>query len=161
MASKKLRDRNADEGDGLSVDMSPMIDMVFLLLIFFIVTANLVVVKMDKRVEVPVATKSTPQKKKTGRIVINVYGDERNPGGARYSMGDTNFTPFEDDDAAIFEYIKKQKDKMEGSVKPQLHLRGDRNTEFRHCRRIIRIAAEAGVDQVIFASYATNKAYPN
>ncbi|GHC42944.1 ExbD/TolR family protein [Roseibacillus persicicus] len=160
MASKKLRAANADEGDGLAVDMSPMIDMVFLLLIFFIVTANLVVVKMDKRVEVPVAEHSSPQEKKTGRIVINVYGDDAMAeAGGRYSMGDEKFTPFPDDDAAILEYIKEQKNKMEGTVKPQLHLRGHRNVEFKHCRRIIRIAAEAGVDQVIFASYASSKAY--
>lgn len=158
---------NADEGEGLAVDMSPMIDMVFLLLIFFIVTANLVVVKMDKRVEVPVAGNSTPQEKKTGRIVINVYGEGvsksgeslEHPEGARFSMGDQNFTPFADDDAAILEYIKEQKEKMEGTMKPQLHLRGHRGVEFKHCRRIIRIAAEAGVDQVIFASYAKNPNY--
>lgn len=167
MASKRLRTANSQEEEGLRVDMSPMIDMVFLLLIFFVVTANLVVVKMDKRVEVPVAENSSPQEKKTGRIVINVYGEgvdkEGNslshPSGARYSMGDQNFTPFEDDDQAIFEYIKEQKDKMEGTVKPQLHLRGHRGVEFKHCRRIIRIAAEAGVDQVVFASYATSNAY--
>ena len=81
MASKKLRSLNADEGDGLSVDMSPMIDMVFLLLIFFIVTANLVVVKQDVRVEVPVADASSTQEKKTGRIVINVYGEGVNSQG--------------------------------------------------------------------------------
>ena len=167
MASKRLRAANAEEGDGLAVDMSPMIDMVFLLLIFFIVTANLVVVKMDKRVEVPVAENSTPAEKTVGRIVINVYGDgvgekgeviER-PDGARYSMGDQNFTPFADDDAAIFEFIKEEKDKMDGTLKPQLHIRGHRGVEFKYVRRIIRIAAEAGVDQVIFASYGNNNAY--
>ncbi|MBK1832570.1 ExbD/TolR family protein [Roseibacillus ishigakijimensis] len=161
MASKKLRAQNANQGDELSVDMSPMIDMVFLLLIFFIVTANLVVVKMDKRVEVPVAENSSPQEKKTGRIVINVYGDGGREDGVRYSMGDGDFTPIADDDAAIREYIEEQKNKMDGTVKPQLHLRGHRNTEFKHCQRVIALAAEVGVDQVVFASYATAKAYAN
>lgn len=167
MASKRLRAANSKEEEGLAVDMSPMIDMVFLLLIFFIVTANLVVVKMDKRVQVPVAENSSPQEKKTGRIVINVYGEGvdkdgnslAHPSGARFSIGDQTFTALPDDDEAIFEYIKEQKDKMEGTLKPQLHLRGHRGVEFKHCRRIIRIAAEAGVDQVIFASYASSNAY--
>lgn len=167
MASKRLRAANSKGEEGLAVDMSPMIDMVFLLLIFFIVTANLVVVKMDKKVQVPVAENSSPQEKKTGRIVINVYGEGvdkegkplSHPSGARFSIGDASFTPLPDDDAAILEYIKDQKDALEGTVKPQLHLRGHRGVEFKHCRRIIRIAAEAGVDQVIFASYASNNAY--
>lgn len=167
MASKRLRAQNADTGDELSVDMSPMIDMVFLLLIFFIVTANLVVVKMDKRVEVPVAEASETAEKSNGRIVINVYGEGVNKAGkslshesgARYSLGDEKFTALPDDDQQIFQYIKDQKESMEGSVTPQLHLRGHRGVEFKHCRRIIRIAADAGVDQVVFASYASAKQY--
>lgn len=135
-----------------------MIDMVFLLLIFFIVNANLIVVKMDKRVEVPVAKNSSKQEKATGRIVINVYGDEHEANG-RFRMEDGE-TPFADD-AALLEYIKDAVDAMAGSVKPQIHLRGDRNTEFKHCRRVIRIAAEAGIDQVVFASYGNMSQYSN
>ena len=73
-------------------------------------------------------------------------------------MGDVDSTPFADD-AAILEFIKEKKNEMEGSVTPQLHLRGHRGVEFKYCRQVIQIAAEAGVDQVIFASYATPKAY--
>ena len=156
MASKKLRAANANAGDDLQVDMSPMIDMVFLLLIFFIVNANLIVVKMDKKVEVPIAMNSGKQESALGRIVINVYGDQYESGG-RYRDAD-GVNPFADD-AAILQYITDEKDKMKGSVTPQLHLRGDRNTEFKHCRRVIRIAAEAGVDQVVFASYGNPNQY--
>lgn len=156
MATKKLRTFNADSGDELKIDMSPMIDMVFLLLIFFIVNASVVVVKMDKKVEVPVASNSSPQEEKLGRIVINVYG-EKDIADGRYRMEDGE-TPFADDQA-IIQYIKEAKDKMAGSVVPKLHLRGHRNTEFKHARRVIRLAAEAGVDQVVFAAYATSKQY--
>lgn len=155
MASKRLRAVNANEGEGLAVDMSPMIDMVFLLLIFFLVNASLVIVKMDKRVQVPIAENSTPQEKKIGRIVVNVYGDEME--GTRF-RDEEGVTPFADD-AAILQYITDAKDKMAGSVTPQLHLRADRNTDFKHARRVIQIAAEAGVNQVIFASYASPNQY--
>lgn len=167
MASKRLRNQNANQGEDLAVDMSPMIDMVFLLLIFFIVTANIIIVKQDIKVEVPIAAHSTSQKKKTGRIVINVYGEGVNnegdsvarDDGARYSMADQDFTPFEDDDASILQFIKDEKEKMIGTVTPQIHLRGHRGVEFKHVRRIIRIAAEAGVDQVVFASFVKNPNY--
>ena len=76
MASKKLRSAQEGEHDDTQVDMSPMIDMVFLLLIFFLVNATLIIVKMDKRVKVPIAKFSTKQESKLGRIVMNVYGDE-------------------------------------------------------------------------------------
>jgi biopolymer transport protein ExbD len=72
MSSKKLRNTQAGEGEELKVDMSPMIDMVFLLLIFFIVNASIVIVKMDKKVKIPIAVNAKKQESKKGRIVITV-----------------------------------------------------------------------------------------
>ena len=48
----------ADDGDELAIDMSPMIDMVFLLLIFFLVNATMIIVKQDAAVKPPVARSS-------------------------------------------------------------------------------------------------------
>jgi biopolymer transport protein ExbD len=73
MASKRLRGK-AEENDA-TVDMSPMIDMVFLLLIFFIVNATAIIVQTDPKVLPPVADHSDLQKEGTGRIVINVWKD--------------------------------------------------------------------------------------
>ncbi|MDP0491230.1 MAG: biopolymer transporter ExbD [Verrucomicrobiota bacterium JB023] len=155
MASKKLRSAmSGDEGE-LKVDMSPMIDMVFLLLIFFVVTASFVVVEMDPTVEVPVALDASPQDEARGRIVVNVYADDDSDEG-RYKMEDG--TPFADDEA-IKQFIQEEKDKVAATIQPKLHLRGDRNVEFKHCRRVIQVAASVGVDQVVFASYATSNKY--
>jgi len=75
MASKKLHRAAAGSNDELQVDMSPMIDMVFLLLIFFIVASTVIVVKQDPEVEPPVAKYSKKAKDGKGRIVINVRQD--------------------------------------------------------------------------------------
>ena len=76
MSSTKLRSTQQQQEDDTQVDMSPMIDMVFLLLIFFIVNATLIIVEMDKRVQVPIARYSEKQNDKMGRIVVNVYSDD-------------------------------------------------------------------------------------
>lgn len=155
MSSKKLRSAQAGGGDELKIDMSPMIDMVFLLLIFFLVNASLVIVKMDKRVKIPVATASDRQAEKLGRIVINVYGDEHAAEG-RFRMEDGK-TVFPSDEE-MEQFIKEEKEKWEGEgVVPKIHLRGDRDSLFKYSRRVIRTAAKAGVNQVIFVSYATDK----
>ena len=152
MSSKKLRAAQGGAGDDLKVDMSPMIDMVFLLLIFFLVNASLVIVKMDKRVVIPIAKNSNRQSEKLGRIVINVYGDEHAPEG-RFRMEDGKTVFGSDDD--MEEYIKEAKVKMDASgVVPKIHLRGDKDSLFKYSRRVIRVAAKAGVSQVIFVSYA-------
>ena len=146
MASKRLQQLVND--DEQSVDMSPMIDMVFLLLIFFLVNSNLAIVKLDDRVEVPVAEDASPQETSNGRIVINVYQD----GTFKNENLDLTFQ----NDADIEDYINNQRERMVAfGHEPVLHLRGHRKAVFRHSRRVIRSSAAAGVDDVKFATYVS------
>jgi biopolymer transport protein ExbD len=147
--SHKLREAQSASDDTCTLDMSPMIDMVFLLLLFFLVNATLVVVKLDKEVHVPVAVHSRPAEDAKGRIVVNIYKD-----GDLY----TERTELLPDDEAIFQLIKTEKEANDlKGYKSKLHLRGDKEAVFKHCRRVIRIAARAQVDQVVFAVYVTDK----
>jgi biopolymer transport protein ExbD len=128
------------------MDMSPMIDMVFLLLIFFIVNATAIIVQTDPKVRPPVASNSKPQQVKEGRIVVNVRPD------GTFTAED--FKVVLPDEAAIKDMVEKLKarnDKL--GVTSKLHLRGDKETVFRYCRTAIRGAALAGVDQVVFAVF--------
>lgn len=146
MASKKLRASATGNEDELKVDMSPMIDMVFLLLIFFIVASTVIVVKQDPEVKPPIAKNSKAAKDGKGRIVINIRED----GTFR---GEISTTEFPDADA-IEDFVKKQKAVEEGKgLTPIIHLRGDKNVSFKHVRTVIRAAAKAGVDNVVFSVY--------
>ena len=155
MASKKLRGTQSGSEEEMKIDMSPMIDMVFLLLIFFLVNATLIVVKMDKNVVIPIAGKAEPQEDANGRIVINVYGDEHAAKGGRFRAEDgVVFT----EDQAMEQYIAEKKEEMESrSYTPKIHLRGDKDALFKYNRRVIRVAAQAGVNEVIFVSYTNSK----
>ncbi len=155
MSSKKLRATQIGDGEELKVDMSPMIDMVFLLLIFFIVNASIVIVKMDKTVKIPIAVHAKKQESKKGRIVINVYG-EADSGDGRFRDASGNLVF--DTDEAMKEFITKEKEKIEErGVVPRIHLRGHKDSLFKYSRRVIRVAAAAGVNEVIFVSYQTDK----
>ena len=149
MASKKLQSaRNLPEEEG-KIDMSPMIDMVFLLLIFFIVNATAIIVKTDPKVLPPVAKNSKPAENGQGRIVINVRQDGTYTNDVLEIMAD---------EADIFDLVKTEKEKIEAlGLEPKLHLRGDAEAVFKFSRTAIRAAAQAGVDQVIFAVYQTHK----
>ena len=160
MSYKKLRATQAGDGEDLKVDMSPMIDMVFLLLIFFIVNAALIVVKMDKKVTVPIAKYSTKQVSKLGRIVINVYNDKEtaDPKAPGRFKNETSKIVFVDDDAMI-EFIEKAATPWkDAGVVPRIHLRADESVQFTYVRRVIRNAAKAGVNEVIFVSYPRKQA---
>lgn len=149
MASSKLRKAASGEEDEAKVDMSPMIDMVFLLLIFFIVNATAIIVQTDPDVLPPVAKNSKRQEDGRGRIVINVRND------GTYTNEKLELM---EDEKAIVDLVKEEKDKIIPlGIVPKLHLRGDQDAVFRYSREAIRAAAEAGVDQVVFAVYQTHK----
>lgn len=145
MASK-LRSAAAEPEAECALDMSPMIDMVFLLLIFFIVNATAIIVKTDPTVRPPVAVNSKRQEDGRGRIVVNIQPD------GRYTAED--FNTFLPDDTAITDYVKKGKERNEQmALSSKLHLRGDKESVFRYSRTAIRAAAAAGVSEVVFSVY--------
>ena len=147
--SSKLRNATAGDDDECALDMSPMIDMVFLLLIFFVVNSSQTIVKQDSDVKPPIASYGKKQEDKKGRIVVNVYKD-----GSFKTEQEVELSTDED----IFDMIVKAKEKNDLlSYKSKLHLRGDKDAVFKHSRRVISISAKAGVDQVMFATYVTDK----
>jgi biopolymer transport protein ExbD len=149
MASSKIRKAAAAQEDEAKVDMSPMIDMVFLLLIFFIVNATAIIVQTDPDVLPPVAKNSKRQEDGRGRIVINVRQD------GTYTNEKLELMETEAD---IVDLVKRMKEEIIPlGIVPKLHLRGDQDAVFRYSREAIRAAAEAGVDQVVFAVYQTHK----
>lgn len=151
MASKKLRS-SSNYDDDMKVDMSPMIDMVFLLLIFFIVNATAIIVQTDPKVLPPVAKHSLKQKEGRGRIVVNVWADGTYTNEALVKL---------DGEDAITDLVEEERKKIEAlGLKPKLHLRGDQNAVFKHSRVAIRAAAAAGVIEVVFAVYQTHKGLP-
>lgn len=146
MASSKLRETRSPEDEQAKLDMSPMIDMVFLLLIFFIVNATAIIVKTDPEVSPPVAKNSKRQEDGRGRIVINVRQDGTFTG--------EKFNVILADDKDIVDLVKRERDKIIPlGIVPKLHLRGDHEAVFKYSRTAVRAAAEAGVDQVVFAVY--------
>ena len=100
------------KGSDLKTDLSPMIDLVFLLLIFFMVTANLVTFKKDPRVVVPVASDAVVPELIEGRVVMNVLQDG--------SIVDTEGKVMSTSELEQFMSQAKAK-----NAKTRLHLRAD------------------------------------
>lgn len=127
------------------VDISPMIDLVFLLLIFFMIAATAITYKKDKRVLIPVATASKVPELVEGRIVINVYND----GTIRDESGTKTYT--EDDVERVMAAAKGK------SPNTRLHLRADRRATHEQVKKVINASARGGVNNVIFSTYVTDK----
>lgn len=152
MASRKLRALNAKDEKEAEMDMSPMIDMVFLLLIFFIVVSTPLVVTVDPEVKPAVAFNAVKPENSNGRIVLNIRG-EKDYRKSKFKEEDGGKMETE---AEIAEYIEaevKRINALNSEYTPKLHLRGDKEAVFEYSQIAIAAAARARVNNIIFSVY--------
>ncbi|MDF1657794.1 MAG: biopolymer transporter ExbD [Verrucomicrobiales bacterium] len=150
MASEKLKaaieSLNEEE---LQMDMSSMIDLVFLLLIFFMVSSHLIIVEIDKRVNPPTAANAQVAKNATGRVVVNILAD-----GSIWGQGEQELPTME----AIEDYVRNQRERNDNNNVPtRLNLRADEEVDTRIIKKVVQASGEAGVNDVIFGSYVVER----
>lgn len=133
-----------------AVDSSSMIDMVFQLLLFFMVSSRLLLNTIDPAIELPVASNAKPPEEHAGRIVIHVYEDGGFGGKNRAEepLADT---------VAIRNYVQEKTAQMEGGVKPKILLRGDKASLVKYSKQVVKAAGEAGVNTIIFSAFPSGK----
>ncbi len=66
------RDRN---GEKIEIQMAPMVDIVFLLLVFFMVTASFVVEESQLKISLPVVKASVSAEELPDEVVIHIMSD--------------------------------------------------------------------------------------
>lgn len=132
------------------MDMSPMIDLVFLLLIFFMVSSHIIVVKLDPEVKPPVADSALPPDVALGRIVVNIRTD-----GEVVDVQSKVLSSADGDMNEVERYVSDAADALrrDGIGRPKLHLRADRDVEVKRIKEVVKAAANAQVIDVIFATY--------
>lgn len=123
--------------EDLEVSMSPMIDMVFLLLIFFLVASNIIDTKVP--VEIPSAPHAVVPEDETGRFEISLQED-----GTLF-VGQTPVTLVEMQQRIIPE--------LEANPDLRILIRADRRSLFRHSEAIMEACAEIGAVDLIFSAF--------
>lgn len=129
--------RNDDE---IAVDMSPMIDLVFLLLIFFLVASA--IVKIDKvPIEVPSAVYAKVPEDETGRFPITVNQD----GGM--------FVGPASDEMTLEQLTDRMRSEIDANKDLRIVIRADRMVKYETNEKIMEACAEAGANDLIFAAF--------
>ena len=150
MKLKKQEEPNA------SVDMTPMIDCVFLLLIFFMVCATMSKVDQTPEVVLPIAPKAAIPDDLRGRGVVNVVPLGTPVGGGATSE-DTPFIIYGQvtDEPGLVKAISERR-----ASEPELriYMRVDKNAEFKIVKRAIRACANAGIFDIIFGTFQSASA---
>lgn len=139
-----------------SVDMTPMIDCVFLLLIFFMVCATMSKVDQTPEVVLPIAPKAAIPDDLRGRGVVNIVPLGTPVGGGATSE-DTPFIIYGQvvDEPGLVKAIGERR-----ATEPELriYMRVDRNAEFKIVKRAIRACANAGIFDIIFGTFQSASA---
>ncbi len=119
-------------------EMAPMIDMVFLLLVFFMCASHLSVVQ-NVELEIPTATKAVVPEDRSERFIVNITTE-----GTIY-------------DGNVPVTIEQLKDRIKANkaVDPniKLYLRADQETPHKYVKKVMNAVGEAGVDNFVFGVF--------
>jgi biopolymer transport protein ExbD len=131
-----------DTKEETKLNMAPMIDMVFLLIIFFM-TASHMSSTQSLRLDMPSASKGTVPKERPDRWVVNIM---RN--GDVFS-GNIHVNVDE------LQTLVAQRVKTDPNVK--VYLRADKLTPHKLVRKVMSAMASAGVGDFIFGVYSLER----
>lgn len=122
----------------VEIDMSAMIDMVFLLLIFFIVAS--VVVDIDKPlVELPSAEAAKVAEDTTGRVHVSIDKSERVYVGSK--------------PVTLDEFKTRMTAELEADPDIRIFFRTDADVPYRVTQKLMRTCSELGALDLIFATF--------
>ena len=125
--------------DEIGFQLAPMIDMTFLLLIFFMVTTKISKEQLKMDVKLPTATSAVLPKDHENRdtVAIDHLG--------QYFVGQRQVNKKE-----LTEYLKQR---FENYPPLRLYIRADAGTPAKQIKELMRIASEAGALNIIFGTY--------
>ncbi|MDF7826059.1 biopolymer transporter ExbD [Pontiellaceae bacterium B12227] len=132
------------EGGEDEINMAPMIDMVFLLLIFFMVASHMS--KMDRTpVELPVANKSVVPENARGRQLITIRSQDTTGEDVDILMN-LKVLEIEEITPVVEKILMENKD-------AEIYLRADRYAKHKHVKEVMAACAKGGVVNVIFGTF--------
>lgn len=130
--------RGSIQNNAPGFQIAPMVDIVFLLLIFFLVTWNFSRSETELDVKVPKAREGKETRRAVGEVIINV----KTNGTVVMNRRQMGTTELQDTLQKIASLYPDQ----------AVILRGDENTDYRHVVEVLDICRRANIWNVAFAT---------
>lgn len=125
--------------DEVGFQLAPMIDMTFLLLVFFMVTTKISKEQVKMEIKLPLASNAVIPSNLADRDIISIDAQ------GQYFVGQNPMTKKE-----LTAYIKER---FKNFPPLRLYVRADKNTPGKQIKELMKIASEAGALNVIFGTY--------
>lgn len=131
------------------LDMTPMIDVVFQLIIFFVVTANLNQQAVNKDIQLPIAPHGISEKTRDPRQITIQVGENGQYyiGSKRYSLNDLR-------------NVMRATVRTNPKIQIPVLIRGDSDALHRYVRKAMDACAEVGIAQVRIAGLKSASKVP-
>lgn len=137
-------DDPARTDDHARPNLTPMIDVIFLLIIFFMTVARLTASVSTAPVDLPAATEADAgAASPPGRVIVNVFGD------GRLALGDEAVTL-----ARLREYLAVAAQQATAGGAPVL-IRADRRAPLGAVKRVVQACLAAGARELAFGAQPT------
>lgn len=123
--------------------IAPMIDIVFLLLIFFIVSYAMTQIEYEMGIELPTAKAAGEQTSRRDQVVINIGPD----GGIVVNRQSMSPAELHRRLEKVVTFLEEEEGR---SVALSVVIRADEVTQHRHVMRVMDICRRAGVRDILF-----------
>ncbi len=149
---KKQRERKLPPEEDPEFQIAPMIDILLVLLVFFMSIASTQVLQKTEGIRLPVAEKAKERNPDAvpGEVIINVLWNEI--GGAGSIVIDTIAYEKAED------IVPRLDAALKGNALVRVLIRADKAVRFAYMREIIKAVATSGISNVTFS--AVNKEDP-
>lgn len=127
--------------DDVGMQIAPMVDITWIMIIFFMVTNEIVENEYEVPLELPVASAAVVPKEAAGRVIINVDAT------GTYHIGSDPT-----DLAGLTSYLKQR---LIEHPPLKVYLRADANTPAQRTKEFYRACAEAGAVEVVLGTFNT------
>ncbi|MEE3220432.1 MAG: biopolymer transporter ExbD [Planctomycetota bacterium] len=128
-----------NDDSGIDLNMTPMVDIVFLLIIFFLTTTSIIQLEQDLTIDLPKQSEQLKAKAPPARpVIVNV----------RYVSGGKAYYHVENEPmslAALTSNLSRAKIRNKNQA---VVIRGDRNVKWEHIAAVMGCCGKVGITKV-------------
>lgn len=136
----------SDESEVCELQMGPMMDCVFLLILYFVSVSTIDMMRISKEVKLPSTHQGVVEKDESGRFIIDIEWDEA-LGEPTYMIGTTAYG----DPQELTPLIERTA-KLSGSQNFRVVLRADRRVPYEFTQQVMAAVADAQVPNMLFST---------